>query len=120
MFPVFLLATAVGITAVVLILLLWRYLDRRVKETYPDTSPGELEKKLEEALQQHALPTARVEHLEAIVTSQMWDALHEDQPAPRSPYPPSPPSCRMRKKWPAWRKGDDGLRGYFGFALPHR
>ena len=80
--PLFLLAAAVGITAVVIILLLWRYLDRRVKETYPDASPGELEKKLEEALQQHALLTARVEHLEAIVTSQMWDALQEDKPAP--------------------------------------
>ena len=39
--PLFLLAAAVGITAVVLILLFWRYLDRRVKETYPDASPGE-------------------------------------------------------------------------------
>ncbi len=80
--PLFLLAAAVGITAVALILLFWRYADRRVKETYPDASPEELEKKLEEALQQHVLLTARVEHLEAIVTSQMWDALREDKPVP--------------------------------------
>ncbi len=96
--PLFLLAAAVGITAVVLILLVWRYLDRRVKETYPDASPGELEKKLEQALQQHALLTARVEHREAIVTSQMWDALHEDKPAPPLALPPEPAELSNEEK----------------------
>ncbi len=37
-----------------------------------------MEKKLEEALQQHVLLTARVEHLEAIVTSQVWDTVHDE------------------------------------------
>ena len=74
------LAAAVGITAVAVILLFWRYADRRVKEAYPDASPAELEKKLEEALEQQALLTARVEHLEAIVVSEAWNALQEACP----------------------------------------
>ncbi len=79
MMPLLLLGAAFGITAVVLMLLFWRYADQQVKQAYPEASPDALKKMLEDALEQQALLRARVEHLEAIVVS--WDASDEDQPA---------------------------------------
>ena len=87
--PLLLLTAAVGITAVAVILLFWRYADRGVKEAYPDVSPEELEKKLEDALEQQALLTARVEHLEAIVASEAWNALPEIKPPLALPDEPA-------------------------------
>lgn len=48
------------------------------KQAKLGTSTAELEHKLSE--QQHALEAAqrRIEHLEAIVTSQMWDTVHDE------------------------------------------
>ena len=40
-----------------------------------------MKKLLEEALEQQALLTAHVEHLEAILVSEAWDASAEDKPA---------------------------------------
>ena len=92
----FLLVAAVGIAAVAVILLFWRYADRRVKEAYSDVSPEELEEKLEEALEQQALLTARVEHLEAIVASEAWNALPE--PAPPLTLPDEPTDLSNEEK----------------------
>lgn len=77
MMPLLLLVAAFGITAVVGILLFWRYADQRIKQAYPEASPDALKKLLEEVLEQQALLTAGVEHLEAIVVSEAWD----DEPA---------------------------------------
>ena len=71
--PLFLLTAAIGITAVAVILLFWRYADRRVKDAYSDVPPEELEKKLEQALAQQQHLVSRVEHLEAIVASEPWN-----------------------------------------------
>ena len=96
--PLFLLAAAVGVIAVTAIVLLWRYVDRRVKEAYPHVSPAVLEKKLEEALEQQALLTARVEHLEAIVASEAWNALPRDEPTPPLALPDEPAGLSNEEK----------------------
>ena len=78
--PLFLLTAAVGITAVAVILLFWRYADRRVKDAYSDVSPEELEKKLEQALEQQQHLISRIEHLEAIVASEPWGVRTPKRP----------------------------------------
>ncbi len=54
------------------------WLKFKEKQTKLGTSTAELEHKLSE--QQHALEASqrRIEHLEAIVTSQMWDTVHDE------------------------------------------
>ncbi len=96
MMPLLLLVAAFGITAVVLMLLFWRYADQRVKQAYPEASPDALKKMLEDALEQQALLRARVEHLEAIVVS--WDASDEDQPALPLALPDKPADLSNEEK----------------------
>lgn len=92
--PLFLLAAAVGIAAVAVILLVWRFADRRVKDAYSDVTLKEVEKQLREALDQQALLTARVEHLEAIVVSETF----EDNPAPPLTLPDEPADVSNEEK----------------------
>ena len=94
--PLLLLVAAFGITAVVFILLFWRYADHRVKQAYPEESPEALKKLLEDALEQQALLTARVEHLETIVVS--WDASDEDKPALPLALPDKPADLSNEEK----------------------
>ncbi len=98
MMPLLLLVAAFGITAVVFILLFWRYADHRVKQAYPEESPEALKKLLEDALEQQALLTARVEHLEAIVASEAWNASDEDKPAPPLALPDKPADLSNEEK----------------------
>ena len=81
MFPVFLLAAAVGVIAVALLFLFWRNVDRRVKLAYGDDTIEELRQRLEQALEQQQHLTSRVEHLEAIVAGEPWDASRQVQQA---------------------------------------
>lgn len=74
MFPLFMLAVAFGIVFVVLLFYAWRHVDRRVKLAYADETAGDLKVMLEQALEQQQHLIHRVEHLEAIVASESWDA----------------------------------------------
>ena len=73
MFPVFLLAAAVGVIAVALLFLFWRQMDRRVQLAFSDQNIDDLAERLEQALEQQQHLTSRIEHLEAIVASEPWE-----------------------------------------------
>lgn len=72
------LLAAFGVTAVLLFVILGRYADRSLKLTHADETITELHDKLEQALEEQVHLTRRVENLEAIVTSEAWDTMHED------------------------------------------
>ena len=79
--PFFLLVAAVGIIAVALLFLVWRSMDRRIQQAFGvDTIEG-LTQRLEQALEQQQHLTNRIEHLEAIIASEPWDADRQDQHA---------------------------------------
>jgi hypothetical protein len=82
-----LLLTAFGIMAALLFVMLGRYADRGAKLLDADETITELQATLEKALDEQAHLTRRVENLEAIVTSEAWDALQEN---PRLDVPPEP------------------------------
>ena len=98
MMPLFLLATAFGITAVALILLFWRYADRRIQEAYPDESQADLQKMLADALEQQALLTERVEHLETIIASETWDTRQKEQATLPLALPDASPEEQARRR----------------------
>ena len=72
MFPVFLLAAAVGVIAVALLFIFWRNVDRRVQLAYSDETVEDLTRQLEQAMEQVQHLTSRVEHLETIIASEPW------------------------------------------------
>ena len=82
MFPVFLLAAAVGVIAVALLFLFWRNVDRRVQLAYGDQTVDELTERLEQALEQQKYLTSRVEHIEAIIAAEPWDAAQKQRVLP--------------------------------------
>ena len=84
MVPLFLLAASVGVIAVALLFLFWRTVDRRVQLAYGEDTIEELTQQLEQALEQQHHLTSRIEHLEAIVASEPWDASRQEQ----QPTPP--------------------------------
>lgn len=75
--PFYLLIAAIGVIAVALLFLFWRTVDRRIQLAYGDDTVEELKARLEEALEQQQHLTSRVEHLEAIVASEPWDAARQ-------------------------------------------
>ena len=95
MFPVLLLAAAVGVIAVALLFLFWRQMDRRVQLAFSDQNIDDLAERLEQALEQQQHLTSRIEHLEAIVAGEPWEknlptpplALPGAQTAPPSEEP---------------------------------
>lgn len=77
MIPLLLLTAAFGFTALVLIFIFWRYADNRVKQAYPDEAVNALQEQIDHVLAHQQHLTERVEHLEAIVASEDWDALQD-------------------------------------------
>ena len=82
MFAVFLLAAAVSIVAVALLFLFWRNVDRRVQLAYGDENVEDLTERLEEALEQQQQLTSRIEHLEAIIAAEPWEAALKQRMLP--------------------------------------
>ncbi len=90
MIPLLLLAAAFGVAAVLLLIFVGRYADRGARLAYADETILGLKQQLDEAQARQANLVARVENLEAIVTSEAWDAfqagrLSEGRPAPLLP-----------------------------------
>lgn len=104
MIPLLLLASASGVAAVAIILIFWRYADRRIKDAYPDETPEALKKRLDEALDQQALLTARVEHLEAIVASEAWEALSREETPRPAPEEASDAASEENTRRPSQRQ----------------
>ena len=90
MFPVFLLAAAVGIIAVALLFLFWRNVDRRIQQADSDHTVEDLTEQLQQALEQQQHLTSRVEHLEAIVASEPWEAARKQIARPPDQADASP------------------------------
>ncbi len=75
MIPLLLLAAAFGVAAVLLLIFVGRYADRGARLAYADETILDLKQQLDEAQARQANLVARVENLEAIVTSEAWDAF---------------------------------------------
>ena len=87
MFPVFLLAAAVGVIAVALLFLFWRQMDRRVQLAFSDQNIDDLAERLEQALEQQQHLISRIEHLEAIVAGEPWETRKNLPTPPLAPIP---------------------------------
>ncbi len=77
-----LLLVSFGVMAVLLFVILGRYADRGLKLDQADETLAEVQSRLEEAFDEQARLTRRVEILEAIVTSEAWDAFQEGRLPP--------------------------------------
>jgi len=85
----FLLASTVGVIAVLFLFLAWRYVDHRINQAAGDDTIEALQAALEEALEQQRALTTRVEHLEAIIATDDGGAWLRDPLTARAmPEPP--------------------------------
>ena len=98
MFAVFLLAAAVGVIAVALLFLFWRNVDRRVQLAYDDKSVDDLTERLEEALEYQQHLTSRIEHLEAIIAAEPWDAAQKQRVLPPAQEEEEPAGESLKEK----------------------
>ena len=88
MHPLILLASAVLITAILFAVLFGRYAERGVKLEDADRTIEALRDRVEALTERHERLTRRIENLEAIVTTETWDELHEQhQVEPPEPTP---------------------------------
>jgi len=71
----FLLASAFGVIAVMILFLAWRYVDHRINQAASEDTMDALHAALEEVLEQQRALTTRVEHLEAIIATDDSDPL---------------------------------------------
>lgn len=102
MVPVLLFA-AVGLVMVALLFLAWRQIDRRIALAYADQDIEVVQRQLEEALARQKQLTTRVEHLEAIIVSEPWEAAQTQPASPRlnvdaDSSPPGKPAKRHRTR----------------------
>lgn len=70
--PILLLIGAVTVVTIALLMLFWRYMDRRVQTAYSDHTLDELAKRLDEASTEQQHLTGRIESLEAIIAAEPW------------------------------------------------
>lgn len=87
MHPIILLATAVLITAILFAVLFGRYAERGVQLEDADRTIAALQDQVDVLTEQQERLTHRIENLEAIVTTEAWDELHEPHLAPPEPDP---------------------------------
>jgi cell division protein FtsB len=87
MHPILLLATAVLVTAVLFAILFGRYAERGVKLEDADRTITALQDQVDVLTEQQERLTHRIENLEAIVTTEAWDELHDASLAPPEPGP---------------------------------
>ena len=90
MFPLFLLAAALAIVLVMLLFLGWRHLDRRVQLAYEDDTIEDVKAMLEQAVEAQQHLTSRIEHLEAIIASEPWTPLQQENPTASLTLPDEP------------------------------
>ena len=82
MHPIILLATAVLITAILFAVLFGRYAERGVQLEDADRTIAALQDQVDRLTEQQGRLMHRIENLEAIVTTEAWDELHEPHLAP--------------------------------------
>lgn len=87
MHPIILLAAAILITAVLFAVLFGRYAERGIQLEDADRTIAALQDQVEGLTDQQERLTHRIENLEAIVTTEAWDELHEPDLAPPEPDP---------------------------------
>lgn len=87
MHPIILLAAAILVTAILFAVLFGRYAERGVQLEDADRTIAALHDQVEGLTERQERLTRRIENLEAIVTTEAWDELHEPDLAPPEPNP---------------------------------
>lgn len=91
MLPYLFLVAGAVVTAVLLVLFFLRFAEQGVKLEEADGTIAALRDDLETLQAEHDRLTRRIQNLEAIVTTEAWDALPEHQrmkpPEPAEPTP---------------------------------